>query len=964
MMKKLRIAILGGGPAGLLLALLIKRRRPQDELHVIEQNARGATFGFGVVFSDGALDFLRAGEPEIFATLEPAMERWPEQKIVHRDEALLIDGNGFSAIARLALLVQLQQLAEQASVQVAWQRSVATLGELAGFDLVVGADGVNSVVRRALAPQLAPALQPRVHWLTNKFAWFGTKKPFDCLTLTFRDNAHGHFVAHHYRYAPQMSTFIVECDAATWHRAGFEHMSDEASRAYCEQVFAPDLGGQPLISNRSIWRNFPLLWTPQWTAQIPGSAGHVALIGDAARTGHFSIGSGTRLAMEDAIALAAALQAQGDDVAAGLAAFERERKPIAEKIVLAANASSYWYERLADKMQLAPWQLAYDYMTRSGRVGDERLRTMAPRFMARVERERAADPSALRDAAHPERQRDPCHAEGLERPGAREIGWAQAGADPARYNASRLLFHNLAAGRGGKTALVCEAQRLSYAELAALASRVGHALTRSGLARGSRVLLLMLDTPQYVAAIFGAMRAGFVPVLINTLSPAELVAFYLGNSGAEVAIVHGALAPLMAHPDVRASRLRQLVVVEEEAVAPNASSNAAPVPMPESMAELVHVVRWDDWLAGLPETLDEAPTHPDEMAFWMYSSGSTGRPKGVVHLHHDAPYTQAAYGERVLGLREGDIVFSPPKIFFAYGFGNAITFPFSVGATTVLHPGRPDPEAVLAVIERHRPTVLFGLPTLYNALIAHPGSEVRDLSSLRLCISAAETLSQEMFSEWQRRTGHRIVEGLGSTEVLHIYLSNRLDHQKPGASGARVPGYEIKLCSPEGAEVPRGEPGILWVRGDSNAPFYWNRPDKTRETMREGGWIYTGDRFREDADGFFWFEGRADDLVKVSGQWVHPLEVERALAEHPAVRECAVLAVEDEHLLMTLMAWVALRPGHAAGAEMTKALQEFVKRTLVPFKYPRVVEYLEALPKTGTDKIDRQGLKAARAAGS
>ena len=302
--------------------------------------------------------------------------------------------------------------------------------------------------------------------------------------------------------------------------------------------------------------------------------------------------------------------------------------------------------------------------------------------------------------------------------------------------------------------------------------------------------------------------------------------------------------------------------------------------------------------AGARTELDEVDTHPDEMAFWMYSSGSTGRPKGVVHLHHDARYTYESYGRRVLGIRESDVVFSPPKIFFAYGFGNAITFPFSVGATVVLHPGRPDADAVYDVIERHRPTILFGLPTLYNALIVHPGAERRDLSSLRLCISAAETLSQEMFAEWERRHGLRIVEGLGSTEVLHIYISNRLERQKPGASGARVPGYEIKLCDPEGHTVPVGEPGIMWVRGDSNAPFYWNRPDKTRETMREG-WIYTGDRFREDADGYYWFEGRADDLVKVSGQWVHPLEVERALAEHPNVRECAVLAVEDENRLMT-----------------------------------------------------------------
>ena len=260
------------------------------------------------------------------------------------------------------------------------------------------------------------------------------------------------------------------------------------------------------------------------------------------------------------------------------------------------------------------------------------------------------------------------------------------------------------------------------------------------------------------------------------------------------------------------------------------------------------------------------------MAFWMYSSGSTGRPKGVVHLQHDAPYTHEAYGKGIVGIREGDIVFSPPKIFFAYGFGNSLTFPFSVGATTVLHPGRPDPEAVLGAIERHRPTMLFGLPTLYNSLVTHPAFKERDLSSLRLCLSAAEVLSADVFREWEQRTGLRIVEGLGSTEVLHIYLSNRTDKQVLGASGARVPGYEIKLTDADGNPVASGEAGILWVRGDSQSPRYWNRPEKTAETMRDS-WIWTGDRFREDQEGFFYFEGRADDMVKVSGQWVTFLNI-------------------------------------------------------------------------------------------
>jgi len=922
--KKLRIGIVGAGPAGLLFALLVKRRRPEHEVLIVEQSPREATFGFGVVFSQGALGFLARDEPEIHQALAGEMQSWPVQKIVHRDEPVVIDGNGFSALARLTLIRLLQRQAQERGVRVEFDRTLDSLTAFNGWDLVVGADGINSLVRRLYAERF----RPRIEHLTNKFVWYGTEQTFECLTLTFRSNQHGAFVAHHYRYSPGMSTFIVECDAATWHRAGLDRMTDEQSRSYCERVFAPDLGGRHLLSNRSIWRNFPLVYCRSWTAD------NVVLIGDALRTGHFSIGSGTRLAFEDAIALERALTATGDDVAGALKVFERERRPVVDKLVAAANRSSFWYERFFDKMRLEPWELAYDYMTRSGRMGDERLRRMAPEFMSMIAERRHADPAS-------EARREGRIADAVPRdtPAVHEIAFRM----PDRYNASSILFDNVDAGRGAKAALICEGRPTSYRELCALASQAGQGLGAFGLVRGQRVLLLMHDTARFAATIFGAIRAGFVPVLVNTLSPPDLVAFYLQDSGAEVAVVDGDLAKLLTHEDVRASRLRHLVLAGHAA--------------PELPLHLYSVHAWDEWLEEQPLELAAADTHRDEMAFWMYSSGSTGRPKGVVHLQHDAPYTFESYGRRVLGIREDDIVFSPPKIFFAYGFGNSLTFPFSVGATSVLHPGRPDAESVLSVIERDRPTILFGLPTLYSALLSYPGSEERDLSSLRLCVSAAEVLSTEMFREWQGRYGLSIVEGLGSTEVLHMYLSNPIDRPKPGASGVRVPGYEIKLTDMEGRAVPRGESGLMWVRGDSTAPMYWNRPDKTHETMRDG-WIWTGDRFREDDEGYYYFEGRADDLIKVSGQWVHPLEVERCLAEHPAVGECAVLAIEDANRLMSLQAWVALRPGNAPGPVTTGALQEFVKQRLLPYKYPRVVEYLEVLPKTGTGKIDRQALRA------
>jgi benzoate-CoA ligase family protein len=920
----LRIGVVGAGPAGLLFALLAKRRDPRNRVVVLEQNAPDATFGFGVVFSAGALAFLDRDEPEIYAALTAAMQTWPVQKIVHRDEAVTVDGNGFSAIARLELLQLLQRIAIRQGAELQFGRPAPDLEAFAGFDLVVGADGVNSQVRNLHAQRF----RPRIETLTNKFAWCGTTRVFDCLTLTFRGSEHGAFVAHHYRFSRRMSTFIVECDAATWYRAGFDRMDDAQSRGYCEQVFAADLAGHGLISNRSLWRNFPLIYARNWVVD------RMVLIGDALRTGHFSIGSGTRLAFEDAIALDRALGAAQGDVDAALRRFEQERRPVVDKLVAAANLSSYWYERLADKMQLEPWELAYDYMSRSGRMDDARLRDTAPRFMRMIDQKRRLSPAW--EARREGRIADPVPR---DTPGAREIGFAIA----ERYNASSILFDNLAAGRGQRPALYCDGSATTYAQLCETAARVGAGLVDFGLRRGQRVLLLLDDTPAYAAAIFGALRAGLVPVLVNTLSPADLIAYFLQDSGAEVAIVQGGLLPLLAHEDVRASRLRHVVTVGGVPERPS--------------SQLYSVHAWDEWLPPQSAALAVADTHRDEMAFWMYSSGSTGRPKGVVHLHHDVAYTFESYGRRVLGLRENDIVFSPPKIFFAYGFGNSLTFPFSVGAAAVLHPGRPDPASVFAAIERYQPTILFGLPTLYGALLSHPGSEQRDLSCLRLCVSAAEVLSGELFREWQRRYGLSIVEGLGSTEVLHMYLSNGVNAQKPGSSGRRVPGYEIKLTDSDGKPVERGASGVMWVRGDSAAPFYWNRPDKTRETMREG-WIWTGDRFHEDEDGCYYFEGRADDLIKVSGQWIHPLEIERCLAEHPAVRECAVLGIEDANRLMSVQAWVALRPGHAGGPELTRTLQAFVKQRLLPFKYPRVIEYLDALPKTGTGKIDRQALKA------
>lgn len=520
--------------------------------------------------------------------------------------------------------------------------------------------------------------------------------------------------------------------------------------------------------------------------------------------------------------------------------------------------------------------------------------------------------------------------------GAREIGFSV----PQVYNASSVLFDNIGKGRGDKLALIGPAGTRTYAELCAEACRWGNGFASLGLKRGDRVLLFLDDTPAYPAAFFGAVRAGFVPLLINTLTPPDLLQFYLADSGASVAVAGAEFCARFNAEACKDTALHTLVVVNGPA-----SDHAAP-----------NAVSAAGWLPQFPAELAEADTHRNEMAFWMYSSGSTGRPKGIVHLQHDMAYSEAAFAQNVLKLTPDDICFSVPKIFFAYGFGNAITFPFSAGATTLLLPGQPKPAAIFSAIEQYRPTVFFGLPTLYTSLTKAEGANKTDFSSLRMALSAAEVLSADVFNGWKTLTGLEIVEGLGSTEVLHIYLSNRPERKKLGAAGLRVPGYEVALRDKDGRDVADDEEGILWVRGDSNTPLYWNRPDKSAETVREGGWIYTGDRFVRDADGFHFFRGRADDLIKISGQWVYPLEVELCLADHPDIRECAVFAAELPDRRMTLKAVVVMNTRAADQSETTRRLQDYVKGKLLPYKYPREVIFIDELPKTGTGKIDRQAL--------
>lgn len=503
-------------------------------------------------------------------------------------------------------------------------------------------------------------------------------------------------------------------------------------------------------------------------------------------------------------------------------------------------------------------------------------------------------------------------------------------------NASAILYDNLDRNPEA-VAVTGPAGTLTYAELCASACRWGNAFIAAGLQRGDRIPFFLDDTPVFVAAFFGAVRAGFVPVLLNTLTTPDLLNFFLADTDARIALCEADLVDKFGDEALAGIALDYIVIANGEDATPD--------------ERFVHA---SEFVSGQNDALAVADTGPDDMCFWMYSSGSTGRPKGIVHLQHDMAYTVQSYARHFLDVAPGDICFSVPKLFFAYGFGNGITFPFAAGATSLLMSGRPEPDRILATIEDFRPTIFFGLPTLYTALCRADQVDRRDLGSIRLSVSAAETLSEDIFNAWKNLTGLDVMEGLGSTEVLHIYLSNLPDEKRIGSAGKRVPGYEILLKDKDDREVAPGEEGVMWVRGHSTAPCYWNRPDKTAETMR-GDWLYTGDRFIEK-NGFYFFQGRADDLIKVSGQWVWPLEVERCLAEHPHIHECAVLAHQMDDRRMTLKAFVRLRDGFTPDAATTKLLQDHVKQRLLPYKYPRIVTYLPELPKTGTGKLDRQAL--------
>ena len=518
---------------------------------------------------------------------------------------------------------------------------------------------------------------------------------------------------------------------------------------------------------------------------------------------------------------------------------------------------------------------------------------------------------------------------------------------PEIFNAaSYFVDRHLPEGRGHAVAIECGERYISYAALHENVNRIGSAFRHElGVRREERIVLLMLDSPEMVYSFFGAIKIGAVPIPVNTLWTAPDYEHVLNDSRARVIVVSASLRARVADAVRRCPWVQHVIVADAE------SDDGA--------------IGFDGLIRAASADLTAESTSRDAPAFWLYSSGSTGRPKACVHLQHDMVVCADNYARGVLGIGSADRCFSVARLFFAYGLGNAMYFPLSVGATSILSPGPTNPQAVYNAIERYRPTLFFSVPTHYAMMLAHhdPGREF-DLSSIRFAVSAGEALPAPVFKRFKERFGLEILDGIGSTEVLHIFISNTPTNIRPGSSGVLVPGYEARLVDDNEIPVATGEIGNLLIRGDSTCAYYWNRHEQTKDTIA-GHWIRTGDDYYRDEDGFFWFAGRSDDMLKVGGIWVSPIELEHTLVEHPSVQACGVTGRADRDGLIKPIAFVVARIPNP-GVELAAELQQFAKERLAAYKRPRWVEFVDSLPTTATGKLQRFKLRerAQQAAGS
>ena len=514
---------------------------------------------------------------------------------------------------------------------------------------------------------------------------------------------------------------------------------------------------------------------------------------------------------------------------------------------------------------------------------------------------------------------------------------------PERFNmADYFLYHNLEEGRENKVCLHFEDRTWTYGETARLSNRAGNALRELGVDIEDRVLMVLPDCPEFVWTWFGAARIGAVITMVNPLLPASDYEYYLDYTRARVAVVHQSVFKTFAEAAQRSRYLRGVLVVGEE--------ESGIVPQAATL----------NFKKAIETALDEctpADTRRDDIAIWLFTSGSTGHRKGAVHLQHDLPYNTEVFAKATMGVNADDLTVSVPKLFFGYATGTNLLFPFAVGGATALFSERSTAEKMFEVIKRYHPTILTTVPTMINSMLNVPGAAADDLASLRFCYSAGEALPIELYERWMNAYGVDICDGIGSAEMFHIYITNRPGDIKAGSLGRLVEGYEAKIVDADGNEVPVGAMGTLKIKGDSAALCYWNAHEKSKETFA-GDWCTSGDQFHVDAEGYYWYHGRTDDMLKVSGVFVAPAEIENCLLQHEAILECAVVGHESEDGLVKPKAFVVLREGFAESDELVDEIKQFVKSRIAVYKYPRWVDFVSSLPKNDRGKIDRRKLKA------
>jgi benzoate-CoA ligase family protein len=509
---------------------------------------------------------------------------------------------------------------------------------------------------------------------------------------------------------------------------------------------------------------------------------------------------------------------------------------------------------------------------------------------------------------------------------------------PERFNmADYFLYHNLEEGRENKVCLYYEDRSWTYGEVARLSNQTGNALRDLSLDIEDRVLLVLPDCPEFVWTWFGAARIGAVIAMVNPLLPAADYAYYLEYTRARVAVIHQSVSSVFAEAARNARYLKSILVVGGNTERPSGWGN------------------FDKHVSSAPFECTPADTHRDDIAIWLFTSGSTGHPKGAVHLQHDLPYNTEVFAKATMGVNADDLTVSVPKLFFGYATGTNLLFPFAVGGATALFSERSTPEKMFEVIKRYRPTILTTVPTMINSMLNVPGASPDDLSSLRFCYSAGEALPIELFERWTNTFGVDICDGIGSAEMFHIYITNRPGDIKPGSLGRIVEGYEARIVDADGNEVPTGEMGTLRIKGDSAALCYWNAHEKSKETFA-GDWCTSGDQFHVDQDGYYWYHGRTDDMLKVSGVFVAPAEIENCLLQHEAVLECAVVGHEADGLVKP-KAFIVARAGFQTGEQLADDIKQFVKTNIAVYKYPRWIEFVPSLPKNDRGKIDRRKLK-------